>query len=29
MAVMQCDFVAAVHYLEPFLRARNPRRDQR
>ena len=26
MAVQQCDFVAAVHYLEPLLRAPMPRR---
>jgi hypothetical protein len=26
MAVQQCDFVAAVHYLEPLLRASQSRR---
>ena len=26
MTVQQCDFVAAVHYLEPLLRASQPRR---
>ena len=29
MAVQECDFVAAVHYLESLLGARPPRRDQR
>lgn len=29
MAVQDYDFVAAVHYLESLLGARNPRRDQR
>jgi hypothetical protein len=27
VAVQQCDFVAAVHYLEPLLRAGKPRRE--
>ena len=29
MAVQLCDFVAAVHYLEPLLRAHEPRRTNR
>lgn len=29
MAVQQCDFVPAVHYLEPLLRASKPHRDER
>ena len=29
MAVQECDFVAAVHYLEPLLRAGKPRREER
>ena len=29
MAVQQCDFVPAVHYLEPLLRVNRPHRDER